>query len=324
VKIKLADGGGGKETAVLIENIILKHLGNEVLGRLEDGAVLPGQDSVVFTTDSYVVKPLFFPGGDIGKLAVCGTLNDLAVMGAVPEHLSLALIIEERIVESIAAECVRERVRVVCGDTKVVEKGSGDGLFINTSGIGRLRPGVSLSASGMRPGDSILLNGPVGQHGAAILGARKELGFSAGIESDCAALTSLISAVFDCGGGVRAMRDATRGGLAAVVNELGRLSGVTVCIDEAKVPIPDQVQAACGLLGLSPFELANEGRVVAAVDPGRAEEILSAMRGHPLGRQAEIIGRVEEKGPFPAVLKTRLGARIVLEMPRGEHLPRIC
>lgn len=331
MKIKLASGGGGRETAALIENVILKHLGNEVLNRLDDGAVLRGKGDFVFTTDSYVVKPLFFPGGDIGKLSVCGTINDLAVMGAIPEYLSLSLIIEEgfelasleRIVGSIAAECRKEKVDVVCGDTKVVDRGSGDGLFINTSGVGRLREGVSLSSSNLEPGDAILLNGSVGEHGVAILGAREELNLSAGVESDCASLTSLVTTILE-NGRVRAMRDATRGGLAAVVNEMGKMSGVTVVIDEVKVPVTEKIHAACGLLGLSPFELANEGKVVVAAESAAAERILSAMRNHPLGRRAEIIGVVEEKGSFPAVLKTRLGTRIVLEMPRGEHLPRIC
>ena len=331
MRIRLASGGGGKETAALIETVILRHLGNGALNRLEDGAVLPGSEKIVFTTDSYVVKPLFFPGGDIGKLSVCGTINDLAVMGAIPRYLSLALIIEEgfeldsliRIVESIAAESRRENVDVVCGDTKVVERGSGDGLFINTSGVGILREGVSLSAAGLRPGDSILLNGPVGDHGVAILGAREELNFSAGVDSDCASLTSLVSDILDCGG-VRCMRDATRGGLAAVLNELGQASRVTVGMDEDSVPVSERVRAACDLLGLSPFEMANEGKVVVGADCAVADRILEAMRHHPLGKHAAIVGRVEEKGPFPAVMTNRLGARIVLEMPRGEHLPRIC
>lgn len=332
MKIRMAHGGGGKETMALVNDLIRGHLGNDILDRMEDGAVFHHNCKTVFTTDSFVVKPLFFPGGDIGKLSVCGTINDISVMGAIPEYLSLSLIIEEgfpltdlkRIIESIAAECGKEDVKVACGDTKVVEKGSGDGLFINTSGIGRLRDGVSLSISNVEPGDVILINGFVGEHGAAILGARKELNFVSDIESDCAPLTSLVSKILTNNHDVHAMRDPTRGGLAAVVNEMGLASGVTICVDEEKVPVSQKVASVCDLLGISPLELANEGKVVVALRAGYAKEALGIMRSHPLGKNAQIIGFAEERGPFPSVLKNGLGARTILEMPRGEHLPRIC
>ncbi len=332
MKIKLAHGGGGKETAALVNDLIRRQLGNDILDRMEDGAVLVQEGKTVFTTDSFVVKPLFFPGGDIGKLSVCGTINDIAVMGAVPQYLSLSLIIEEgfsladleRIVESIASECGKEGVKVVCGDTKVVEKGSGDGLFINTAGIGRLREGVTWSISSVEAGDAILTNGFIGEHGAAILGARKELNFISDIESDCASLTSLVSQIMTNGPDIHAMRDATRGGIAAVVNEMGLASGLTICLEEEKVPVSPKVSSICDLLGIRPLELANEGKMVVALKPEHADEVLVSMRAHPLGKHAEIIGYAEAMGPFPSVLKNSLGARVILDMPAGEHLPRIC
>ncbi|MFH0921419.1 MAG: hydrogenase expression/formation protein HypE [Fibrobacterota bacterium] len=333
IPIRIAHGGGGRETAALIHSVIQKRLGNPVLDRLEDGAVLEGLPSpLVFTTDSFVVQPLFFPGGDIGKLSVCGTVNDLAVMGAEPKYLSLALIIEEgfatedleRIIDSVAATAREAGVTVVCGDTKVVEKGGADGLFINTAGLGARRPGIAPSISAVRPGDILLVNGPVGDHAVAVLGARKKLNFTTALESDCAPLHSLAAALFDSGVPIHAMRDATRGGLSAVMNEMALASNVTMVVDEKNVPVRDAVRAACGLLGFNPFDLANEGKLVVAAPAHYADRLLDAMRAHPLGREAAVVGCVEASGRFPAVLETRFGGRIILEMPRGELLPRIC
>ncbi len=332
MKIKLSHGGGGKETHSLVHDIIEKHLGNAILNQMEDAAILRCSDSIAFTTDSFVVKPLFFPGGDIGKLSVCGTLNDLAVMGAIPEYISLSLIIEEgmdleeleRIIKSIASECERNSVDVVCGDTKVVEKGSGDRLFINTAGIGRVRKGARLSMANVKPGDAVLVNGFLGEHGIALLGARNELNFSSPVESDCASLTSLVQRMLDTDCEVHAIRDATRGGLAAVVNEMGRASGVTVVLKENRIPISKEVLSACDLLGLNPLELANEGKLILTVPEAQAETLLAAMKSDPLGKDSAVIGVVERMNRFPATLETGLGVQRIFEMPKGELLPRIC
>jgi len=332
MKITRAHGGGGRETEKLIHDIIVEYLGNPVLNSLEDAAVIPGGEELVFSTDSFVVSPLFFPGGDIGKLAVCGTVNDIAVRGGVPGFLSLALIIEEgldtadleKIIKSISTECSRESIQVVCGDTKVVEKGSGDGLFINTAGIGVLRKETSLSVKNLKPGDTLLVNGSVGEHGAAILGARRELNITSDLVSDCAPLISLVDCILGTGAEVHALRDATRGGIAAVVNEMAQGSGVTAVLKEESIPVKKEVTGVCSLLGMSPFDMANEGKLVAAVSPDGANTVLEAMKNHPLGKDAARIGTVEEQGQFPAVLITSLGVRNILEMPRGELLPRIC
>ena len=332
MNIKLAHGGGGRETSDLIHSLILKHLGNEVLNQLEDGAVIETSAKSVFTTDSFVVKPLFFFGGDIGKLAVCGTLNDLSVMGAVPQYLSMALIIEEglksedldKIIESAAKETRALGVKVVCGDTKVVEKGGADGLFINTSGIGFARDGFAPSIHNIRDGDVLIFSGNAGDHGIAILGARKELKFTSGVKSDCAVLHPLIELIISSGAEIHAMRDATRGGISAVANEMGTASGTTLVLKEKHIPIQPSVRSACELLGMNPLDLANEGKILVSVRPQDADIVLDAMKRHPLGRDAAIIGIVEKKGRFPAIIETPLGSRIILEMPRGELLPRIC
>lgn len=328
----MAHGGGGRETSVLIDDLILKHLSNPILNKMEDAAVLDDHGRFVFTTDSFVVKPLFFPGGDIGKLAVYGTVNDLAVMGAIPKYLSLALILEEgmmlgdleQIIKSVAEHARQAGVEVVCGDTKVVEKGNGDGVFINTSGIGILKEGISLSISNCRPGDTVIINGPSGDHGATILGAGKKLEFTSGLESDCVDMTPLITKMLETGCRIRALRDVTRGGVAAVSNEIGKASGVTVVINKKDVPVRMEVEGVCNLLGMDPLDLANEGKVIAVVHPEDTSELISSMQEHPLGREAAVIGCIEAKGNFNALLKTELGIRNILEMPRGELLPRIC
>lgn len=332
MKIQLSHGSGGKETQDLINSLIKKHLGNKILNKMEDSAVLKAPGKIAFTTDSFVVQPLFFPGGDIGKLALCGTVNDLAVMGAVPEHLSLSLIIEEgldlkdleRILKSIARECQKGKFGIVCGDIKVVEKGKGDGLFINTSGIGRIKRKREMSISRVRPGHAILVNGQVGDHGASVLSRRNQLTAGASIKSDCAQLTPLIQSLLKSCCRIHAMRDATRGGLAAVANEMGSSSNVTVILQEKNIPVSRQVRGFCDLLGFSPYEMANEGKVVMAIDPRDAEKALGIMKDHALGSKAAIIGKAEKKGDFPAVMETKLGSRVILEMPGGEHLPRIC
>jgi len=324
MSIRRAHGGGGRETDAFIRGV--------VLARLEDAARVPGAEEILFSTDSFVVSPLFFPGGDIGKLAACGTLNDIAVRGGIPRYLSLALVIEEgteeedvaRILESVAAVCRGENVSVVCGDTKVVERGKGDGVFITTAGVGVPRPGVDISVRNLRPGDAVLVSGTVGEHGVALLGARKELHVTSDIVSDCACLAGLVECMLNTGAEIHAMRDATRGGVAAVVNEMGTASGVTVVVEEERVPVDPRVRGACELLGMDPLDIANEGKLVAAVKEDDAGKVLEAMHAHPLGRGAAVIGRVEPRGRFPAVKVTPLGSRTILEMPRGELLPRIC
>jgi hydrogenase expression/formation protein HypE len=332
MKITLSHGGGGRETKGLIDGLIKKHLSNPTLDRMEDAAILPLGSRLAFSTDSFVVKPLFFPGGDIGKLAVCGTANDLAMMGARTAYLSLALIIEEgfdtadleRILHSFAEECAQERITLACGDIKVVEKGKGDGIFLNTSGIGIVLANADLSIRQVRPGDVIIVSGNVGEHGAAIMAARKDLSIKSSLQSDCAQLFSLVQDMLNSGAAIHTLRDATRGGVASVANEMGESSNVTVVLREADIPVPDPVRAFCGLLGLDALELANEGKLMAAVAEKDAEKILRVMRAHPLGKNAAIIGRAEPAGKFPALRETALGVRIILEMPRGEHLPRIC
>ena len=330
--IRLAHGGGGRETNELLSSLVRRHLGNPILDKMEDGAKLTVGNDIVFTTDSFVVKPLFFPGADIGKLAVCGTVNDLAVMGAIPRYISLALIIEEgfeiaeldKILESIASISKQSDVSVVCGDTKVVERGAADKIFINTSGIGALRPGTDFSAANIEPGDTLLVSGPVGDHGVAILSARNQFNFAAGVESDCASLLPLVDALIASGCEIHALRDATRGGLAAVLNEWGMASKVTTLLDEPAVPVRESVRSACELLGFSPLDLANEGKLVVAVSGRDGAKALAALRGLRLGAEAAIIGTVEPAGRFPAIRKTAVGSRVIMEMPRGELLPRIC
>ena len=332
MKIKLSHGAGGKEGAELINKLILKYLGNDILSKMEDSAVLAGCNKLAFTTDSFIVKPLFFPGGNIGKLAVCGTLNDLAVMGATPKYLSLSHIIEEgfeiedleTIVKTLGEECRQAGVMVVCGDTKVAENGAVDSIFINTSGIGVFESDKKFSISEAKEGDLIIVSGTIGEHGIAILNARKEISFSSDLISDCAVLYPLIKNMMASGAKIHSMRDATRGGLSAVVNEMGIASQVSVLIKEELVPVTSSVQSVCNLFGFNPMELANEGRVVIAVAKEDAQELVSVMQAHPLGTGAKIIGEVQKKQAFPALLETRLGVKNILEMPRGELLPRIC
>ena len=326
--ITLDYGSGGKKTAALIDEIIVPELGNAALNSLGDGAVLEG--GLAFSTDSFVVSPPFFPGGDIGKLSVCGTVNDLAMCGAEPKYLSLALIIEEglpaedlrRVVASIKSAAEAAGVQVVTGDTKVVERGRGDGLYINTAGIGLVKyPG--LGPDKMRPGDAVLLSGTAGDHGAAVMLARDGL-MEGEIRSDCAALNGLVRAVLESGAQVRVLRDPTRGGVATTLCEFAESAALGIELDEAAIPVRRDVSAACALLGLDPLYCANEGKMLAVVAAKDAERALAAMRSVPEGKNAAIIGRVISERPGKVVLRTAMGGSRILQKLAGAQLPRIC
>ncbi len=330
--ILLAHGGGGILMGELISRIVGKVNGRKD-APLQDSAVLEAiKGRIAFTTDSFVVSPLFFPGGDIGRLAVCGTVNDLAVSGAKPLFISLSMIIEEglrielldRIVESISEAAGEAGVRVVTGDTKVVERGKADGLFINTSGIGVVPDGVDVSSSGARPGDAVIVNGSIGDHGLAILSRREGIDFGCDLESDTAPLSNLIVPLLEGTRGVRAMRDATRGGLAAVLNEIAGDSSVCIRIEEQLLPIKDAVSKGCELMGYDPLHIANEGKFVAVVSDECTGEALEIMRSHTLGRDAVKIGRIERSPSGCVVMKTALGGHRVVDVPYGDLLPRIC
>ena len=328
--ISLDYGSGGKKTARLIEKLILPRLDNPALRELGDGAIVSGGEKLVFSTDSFVVSPLFFPGGDIGKLSVCGTVNDLSMCGAEPKYLSCSFIIEEgfpfpeleRIVESMAAQCEKAGVQIVTGDTKVVEKGRGDGIYINTAGIGVLRhPG--LSPGNIRPGDKVIVSGFVGDHGTAVMLARNQM-MQGDIASDCAALNGLTEAILSAAPGVRVLRDPTRGGVATTLNEFVEGTALGIELEETQIPVRPQVQAACDMLGLDPLYCANEGKLLAVAAPENADAVLAAMRGHELGAHAAVIGEVTERYPGKLTLRTAFGGSRVLQKLSGAQLPRIC
>jgi hydrogenase expression/formation protein HypE len=333
-RITLAHGAGGKATHTLIEALFLDAFRNPLLERMEDASVFAvGDVRLAFTTDSYVVSPLFFPGGDIGELAVNGTVNDLAMSGARPLHLSAGFILEEgfpveeltRIVASMAAAAERAGVAIVTGDTKVVERGKADGLYINTAGVGVLERPITLGAEKARPGDAVLVSGPIGDHGITVMLARGELDIESDVTSDTAPLHELAAALLDAGGdGVRCLRDATRGGVATILNEVARASEVAVVVDEAAVPVRTEVRGACEILGLDPLYVACEGRLVAVVDGDQADAVLAALRAHPLGEGAALIGRVKEDPPTLVLLKTEFGGTRIVDMLIGDPLPRIC
>ncbi len=333
-RILLAHGSGGVMTHELIRDVFVRHFDHPALDAMGDAAVLPAlpEGRLAMTTDSYVVQPLFFPGGDIGELAVCGTVNDLAVAGARPLYLTSGFILEEglpwetleRVVASMAATAREAGVRIVAGDTKVVERGAADGLFINTAGVGVVPPGLALDPARLQPGDALLVNGTMGDHGLAVMIRREELAFGSALESDSAPLNGLIAAVLDATEGVRCMRDATRGGLATVLNEWTETAGVGIEVEESAIPVREDVRAACEFLGLDPLYAANEGKVVIALAAEAAETALAAMRAHPLGRDAALIGRVTAEHPGRVALRTPYGARRVLPMLTGAQLPRIC
>jgi hydrogenase expression/formation protein HypE len=333
-RILLAHGGGGQLQNQLIRERILPKLRNEVLGELGDSAHLKlSSNAICFTTDSYVVKPLFFKGGDIGKLAVCGTVNDLAVSGSRPLALSLALIIEEgfevalldRILQSISETAERNHVSIVTGDTKTVDHGSADGLFINTAGIGLKLPQVELGLGKIEVGDKILVNGTIGDHGMTIVSQREGISFESPLVSDCAGLAELTCRLFEQVPGIKFMRDPTRGGLAATLNEIVEGSRRSVEIEEREIPIRPAVQAAADMLGFDVLNAANEGKFVAVVSSATVEACLRICREHPLGKEARIIGTIVETRDAPLVeLKTRIGGRRIVQMPYGRELPRIC
>ena len=332
-RILLAHGSGGTMMRELIEDVFIAEFDDEVLGRLDDAAALdfPGT-RVALSTDTYVVSPVFFPGGDIGRLAVCGTVNDVATSGAKPLYLSVGFVLEEgfpvadleRILVSMRDAAIEAGVRIVTGDTKVVEKGHADGIFINTAGVGVLPPDLDLSGSHCRPGDVVLLSGTLGDHGIAVVSTREGLEFSTSIESDAAPLNHLIAAVLEAAPDVRCFRDPTRGGLASTLNELAGASGVSITIEETDVPVRDQVRGASEMLGYDVFQVANEGKMVAVVPADQAEAALAAMRQAPYGEDAAIVGSCSEGPAGKVYVHTAFGATRIMDMLVGEQLPRIC
>ncbi len=333
IETVLLSHGSGQGLAELLHTVILPELGVDPAEPLEDAAVFtPPQGRCAFTTDSFVIRPLEFPGGDIGKLSVCGTINDLAMVGAVPHSISVAMILEEgldvvllrRILRSIRRESEAGGVSIRCGDTKVVDRGKADGIFIATSGIGAVPPGRNLSVSLARPGDAVVLSGPIGLHGIAVLAARAGLNFASTAVSDCASLHLLAGALVKASPHARTMRDATRGGCAAVLNEIAEASSVTIAVRQSAIPVPSEVAGACSFLGLDPLHVANEGRFVAIVPAGEAEAAVAACRTMVHGGGACIIGSVEPRGRVAVLLETAIGSRRVVDVPSGELLPRIC
>ncbi|MFC1559799.1 hydrogenase expression/formation protein HypE [Candidatus Margulisiibacteriota bacterium] len=330
-RIRLAHGGGGKLTDQLIKKVILPYFDNPILRELDDSAAFTSpKERTAFTTDSYVIKPVFFPGGDIGKLAVCGTVNDLAVKGAVPLYISLALIIEEgflisdltKIIRSASEAAKASNVKVVCGDIKVVERGSADGIFINTSGIGKIV--ADISSKKAKPGDAVILSGPIGDHGISVLLARKEFKFKSDLKSDCAPLNGMTDSMLKASKNIHAMRDLTRGGLGTVLNEIAAASKVGIEIEEEKIPVNEDVRTACEILGLDPLYVANEGKLMAIASQKDAKKIVKAMKSSKFGRKADIIGKVTGTMKAKVVLKTKIGGKRFVDTFSGEQLPRIC
>lgn len=331
-KILLGHGSGGRLMHGLIKDLMLKKLDNPILRQLCDAASIDYKERLAFSTDSFVVSPIKFPGGDIGKLCVCGTVNDLVMEGAVPEYLSLALIIEEGldyaaledIINSIAFQAKKSGIRFVTGDTKVVENGAADKLFINTAGIGRLVKNKKLSLKNIRPSDKVILTGNIAQHGLAVLAKRKELGLEFGIKSDCASLAGLILPVLKKTSGIKFMRDPTRGGVATTLNEIAENGRFGIIIEEEKIPVSAKVRAACELLGIDPLYIANEGIAVMVVKKEACSRILGLLRKHPLGTNAREIGEVTAVPQGRVVLNTSSGAQRIVDMLTSEPLPRIC
>lgn len=331
--VQLAHGGGGRLMRDLIHEVFVRAFDNPLLSSLHDGATWAvDKGTLAFTTDSYVVRPLFFPGGDIGSLAVYGTINDLAMCGATPLYLSAGFILEEglnldvlrQVVESMARAARAAGVSIVTGDTKVVDRGKGDGIFINTAGIGVVPPGVCISPHLIRPGDVILLSGDLGSHGVAVLSVREGLSFAGDVHSDSAPLHEVVADLIAEGIEVHCLRDLTRGGLAAALNEIAGSAGASMTIEEAFVPVLEPVRGACELLGLDPLYVANEGRFVAMVPMAQAEAALAVMRRHPVSQRATRIGTVTDRTLPPVVLRTVVGTNRMLDLLSGEQLPRIC
>jgi hydrogenase expression/formation protein HypE len=338
--IQMAHGGGGRVMRSLIEELFLPAFrppgeAQDASGRrpAHDSAVIEvGAERLAFTTDTFVVSPLFFPGGDIGTLAICGTVNDLAMSGARPAWLSAAFILEEgfpletlsRVVASMQSVARRVGVRIVTGDTKVVDRGKGDGLFVNTSGIGVVPRGIDISPDRVAPGDAVLVSGDLGRHGIAIMSVREGLQFEGALESDCAPLWGLVEAMLPLGADVHCLRDLTRGGLAAALYEIAADARIDIELDEAAIPVAPPVAGACEMLGLDPLYVANEGRLVAFVHPAAADRALAAMRSLPDGRNAAVIGRVGDAHPGTVELRARFGGRRIVDLLSGEQMPRIC
>jgi hydrogenase expression/formation protein HypE len=331
-KILLAHGSGGRLAHDLVEKSLVKTLSNPLLDKLDDSAVFDLSGRLAFTTDSYVVSPIFFPGGDIGRLAVCGTVNDLAMSGARPLYLSLAFIIEEglalseleKIVSSVQSTAQEAGVEIITGDTKVVPRGSADRLFINTAGVGLIPEGVDISGDKARPGDRVILSGAIGDHGIAVISRREGLSFATTLKSDCAPLGDLVADMLNASPDINCLRDPTRGGLATTLNELAKQSKVSIRIEEKAIPVHEAVLGACEMLGFDPLYVANEGKLVAIVPPDDAQRILQAMKKNKYGRDAVIIGEVAAEKPGRVVMKTVLGAHRIVDMLVGDLLPRIC
>lgn len=331
--ILMGHGGGGAMSAELIEHLFLPAFGAAADAEMGDSAVLQlGGERVAFSTDSYVVRPLFFPGGSIGDLAVNGTVNDLAMAGAQPMALSTAFILEEgtaladlaRVASAVGTAALAAGVKLVTGDTKVVDSGHGDGVYINTTGIGLVDRRVNISPQRARAGDAVIISGDIGVHGVAVLSCREGLEFSTTVTSDCAPLNGLVAAMIDSGADIHTLRDPTRGGVAATLNEIAKAAGVGISLDERSLPVPGDVRDACGLLGLDPLYVANEGKLIAFVAPEDADRALAAMRVHPFGGRATVIGSCVADHPGMVVAHTALGGRRVVDLPIGEQLPRIC
>ena len=330
--ILLAHGSGGRLSHELVKAKLLPLLANPMLNRLDDSAIFEANGRLSFTTDSYVVNPIFFPGGDIGKLAVCGTVNDLSMSGSKPAYLSLSLIIEEGfslgeldlILQSVKASAEEAAVVIITGDTKVVNRGQADKLFINTSGIGIIPDGVDISGANARAGDKVILSGTVGDHGIAVMSQREGLKFSVPVESDCTPLNKLVAQMLQVSTKIHCLRDPTRGGLATTLNEFAQQSNVGIIVEEDRIPIAEGVRAACELLGFDPIYVANEGKLVAIVEPDDADRILATMKENPYGRNAAIIGRITNDYAGKLIMKTKLGSSRIVDMLTGELLPRIC
>jgi len=331
-RVLLAHGSGGKLSHDLIAKSFVSTLGNPILNKLDDSAVFELSGRLAFTTDSYVVSPIFFPGGDIGKLAVCGTVNDLSMSGATPLYLSLSFIIEEgfliadleKIVNSVHQAAVEAGVKIAAGDTKVVNRGGADKLFINTSGVGTVPPGVDISGANAKPGDKVIVSGTLGDHGIAVLSQREGLKFHVPVPSDCSPLNRLVAEMLETSANLHCLRDPTRGGLATTLNEFAQQSQVGINIDEANIPVNRAVLSACELLGFDPLYVANEGKLAAVVAPADTDKVLAKMRQNQYGREAVIIGEVVNEHPGRVVMKTRLGASRIVDVLVGELLPRIC
>ena len=332
-EVVLAHGSGGKLSQRLLQSVVLPRFQNELLAPLHDGAIFDLDGSrIAFSTDSYVVSPIFFPGGDIGNLAVHGTVNDLAMCGARPHYLSVAFIVEEglpmadfrRIIQSMQAAATEAGVLLVTGDTKVVDRGKADKLFINTAGVGLVRAGVNIQPSRAQPGDKIIINGPIAVHGIAIMSVREGLEFETKIESDTAPLNGLVESILDAYEDIHVLRDPTRGGITSALSEIAQAARVGMLLDEAQIPISEEVKGACEILGLDPLYVANEGKLLTILPAAKADRVLAAMHAHPLGQAAAIIGEVTANHAGYVLMKTRVGGTRVVDMLSGEQLPRIC